>query len=88
MGSETTENERVRATVLGQAAWGAHGSSAEHRRYSERINSASRRRCHCGCGVRATHVGCANGVALMSGCELSVRRWVRTGCIGAEPHHG
>lgn len=24
----------------------------------------------------ATHVGTANGVALMSGCEWSVRRWV------------
>ena len=37
----------------------------------------SRRRCDCGCGRRATHVGTANGIAMMSGCELQVARWVR-----------
>lgn len=26
---------------------------------------------------KKTHAGRANGVTLMSGCELSVRRWVR-----------
>ena len=36
-----------------------------------------RRKCRCGCGGRVTHVGGANAVALMSGCELSVRRWIR-----------
>jgi hypothetical protein len=39
----------------------------------------SRRRCSCGCGARATHVGFGDGVALMRGCELYVRRWVRRG---------
>jgi hypothetical protein len=38
-----------------------------------------RRKCRCGCGGRATHVGGANGIALTMGCELSIRRWVRTG---------
>ena len=38
----------------------------------------SRRRCHCGCGKRASHMGQANGVTLMMGCELSVARWVKS----------
>lgn len=39
-----------------------------------------RRRCPCGCGQTATHSGLGtNGIALMSGCELRVRRWVRDG---------
>ena len=38
-----------------------------------------RRKCYCGCGGRATHVGGANGIALTGGCELSMRRWVRDG---------
>ncbi len=39
-----------------------------------------RRRCPCGCGGTSTHSGRGtNGVALMWGCELHVRRWVRDG---------
>lgn len=39
-----------------------------------------RRRCPCGCGHTSTHSGRGtNGVALMWGCELYVRRWVRDG---------
>jgi len=37
----------------------------------------SRRRCHCGCGKRATHIGLANSMAMTRGCELYVRRWVK-----------
>lgn len=59
----------------GTAAWGEVGSAADHVRYLEPINS--RRKCHCGCGGRKTHAGMANGVCLMSGCELRVRRWVK-----------
>ncbi len=40
--------------------------------------SSSRRRCHCGCRRRATHVGQANGITMMMGCELSARRWMRS----------
>lgn len=40
--------------------------------------SKSRRRCHCGCNRRASHMGQANGVTMMMGCELSVARWVRS----------
>jgi hypothetical protein len=37
----------------------------------------NRRACHCGCGKRATHVGVADGIALMDGCGWSVRRWAK-----------
>lgn len=36
-----------------------------------------RRRCGCGCGGWKTHCGLANGVGLRSGCEWSIRQWVR-----------
>lgn len=38
-----------------------------------------RRRHRCGCGNKRTHVGLGDGVALMDGCEMCVRRWVRDG---------
>lgn len=38
----------------------------------------SRRRCHCGCNRRATHMGQANGVTMVMGCELSIARWVQS----------
>jgi hypothetical protein len=53
------------------------GSATEHARTMAAIRPRSRRRCGCGCRRRATHTGLANGVALTSGCELSVRRWVK-----------
>ena len=34
-------------------------------------------RCQCGCSGRASHLGLADGACMMSGCELTVRRWVR-----------
>ena len=55
-----------------------HGS-ADGERDMWPMPSRSRRRCHCGCGTRSTHVGGNNAIALMSGCELHVRRWVRDG---------
>jgi hypothetical protein len=62
----------------GMAGWGCHGSALEHGRYSEKIADRRRaRRCHCGCGKKSTHLGKANGVALASGCELSIARWVK-----------
>ena len=56
-----------------------YASATEHKRTLTPAPSKSRRRCHCGCKTRATHIGQANGCALMSGCELHVRRWVRDG---------
>lgn len=38
-----------------------------------------RKKCYCGCGGRLTHIGLGDGAGMMSGCELSVRRWVRDG---------
>jgi hypothetical protein len=71
------EREQVRAAALGQSDWGVHGSARHHRRYIEELPKRFRRRCDCGCETRASHVGMANGVALTSGCELSMRRWAR-----------
>lgn len=75
----SAERERVRAAAAGQGPWGVHGSASDHLRYAEPMPAKYRRRCRCGCGQRASFVGHANGLALMSGCELSVRRWVRSG---------
>lgn len=58
------------------AGWGEWGSSDRHARYCEPLKS--RRRCHCGCGGRKTHIGMCNGVGLVWGCELKVMRWVRS----------
>lgn len=38
-----------------------------------------RRKCRCGCETRAKFTGFANGVAMMDGCEMRVRLWVRDG---------
>jgi hypothetical protein len=61
----------------GMDGWGQVGGLPHQVRYMEPAPSTSRRRCSCGCKGRAARVGFANGVALMSGCELVVRRWVR-----------
>lgn len=65
----------------GTDAWGQVGSSTEHVRYSEQLpkRRGRYRTCHCGCETRSTHRGMANGVCLVSACELAIARWVRTG---------
>lgn len=57
--------------------FGVIGSVDGHR-YMQPVQSRSRRRCPC-CKARATHMGMNNGVGLIAGCELRVRRWVRDG---------
>lgn len=57
----------------GVLAWG----SAERHERTMNPSPNRRRKCRCGCGGRVTHVGTANGVALMSGCEWTVRKWVQ-----------
>lgn len=42
-----------------------------------------RSKCYCGCDGRATHIGLGDGAGMMSGCELSVRRWVRDGAAAS-----
>lgn len=64
----------------GTATWGQWASSEKHVRYMEPLEPEYRlRKCRCGCLRRETHRGMANGMALMEGCELEVRRWVRDG---------
>lgn len=71
--------ERVRATLAGKVgADGLRWGSADGHRSMVQSDPKSRRRCNC-CGRRATHVGLGDGLALMSGCEMRVRRWVRDG---------
>src|ERR1700743_92587 len=53
-----------------------HGSVFDKRTMAI-VPPKSRRRCHCGCKKRATHRGCGNGVTLVTGCQLYIRRWVR-----------
>lgn len=62
----------------GTEGWGRIGST-DHVRYAEAVSPKSRHRCSCGCKMRATHVGMANGVALTTACELAIRRWIKTG---------
>ena len=59
--------------------FGKHGSATLHKRYMQKVNSKSRRRCHCGCKKVAKFMCMANGVCLGKGCEIYVRRWVRDG---------
>lgn len=62
----------------GTEGWGEFGSGAKHIRYAEPAEPRSRRRCSCGCRMRATHRGMANGVCLRVGCKLSIARWVKS----------
>jgi len=48
-----------------------------NRSMKKRVNKRSR--CGCGCNLAATHMGLGDGAGMMSGCELTVRRWVRDG---------
>lgn len=63
----------------GTQEWGQYGSANAHVRYAQAVPPKSRRKCRCGCDRRATHMGMVNGVGLVTGCELRVRRWVKTG---------
>lgn len=88
-------NSPIQAGDLCRVVWGALGSASpniglivkviaflgEHSKYAEPAPSTSRRRCHCGCGLRASHRGMANGVCLVLACELGVRRWIKTGYV-------
>lgn len=69
----------------GTAGWGQVASAAEHVRYAQPVRPASRRRCHCGCNRRATHLGMANGCGLVTGCELSIQRWIKDGAHARLP---
>lgn len=59
--------------------FGKYGSATEHQRYVEKNTYRKQRVCSCGCNTTATSKGMANGVCLIEGCDLRVRRWVRDG---------
>lgn len=62
----------------GTATWGQSASALEDVRYADPITGrAGRRKCSCGCDRASSHRGMANGICLVSGCELSIRRWVK-----------
>jgi hypothetical protein len=61
----------------GTGEWGQSAAAIEHVRYAEPVTGRGRRKCHCGCGRSASHRGMANGICLTTGCELSIRRWVK-----------
>lgn len=75
--NEMTNAERSAAMRGGMEGWGQYGGAAWHIPYAKAVEKGYRRLCQCGCRRRATHYGCANGVVLREGCELSIRRWVR-----------
>ncbi|HEY5819233.1 MAG TPA: hypothetical protein VIU14_12700 [Mesorhizobium sp.] len=55
------------------------GDTTQYKRTMRAAMPWSRLVCRCGCDRRATHLGLADGFGMMSGCELTVRRWVRDG---------
>lgn len=72
--------EATRAAVAGKfGADGTRSGSVDGHRSVVTGPARRRRKCPCGCGTRATHIGLGDGIALMSGCQLSVHRWVRDG---------
>ena len=73
------KNALVAAMRGGTDGWGQVASAIEHVRYAQPVRPSSRRRCHCGCDQRATHLGMANGCALTTACEMAIGRWIKTG---------
>lgn len=82
----TIAREDTKAMLAGKiGADGTRFGSVDGSRSIVAAPSRSRSRCGCGCGSRATHVGLGDGVALMQGCEMKVRRWVRDGYGTGDP---
>ncbi len=65
------------AMTTGTVGWAQWGSAQHHAMYVEPLSYPTRRMCRCGCHKRMTHKACANGMALATGCEMEVRRFVR-----------
>lgn len=94
VGHSRADLDRPLMVVLSGEAQGDHASedghgvrevaapmwgSADGVRSRRQLGLASRRLCQCGCGHRASWLGLEDGVAMLAGCDLSVRRWVRDG---------
>lgn len=56
----------------------AYYDALKDQRSCGRLPETSRMRCPCGCERRATHYGAAKECTMMVGCELYVRRWVKS----------
>ena len=57
--------------------YGTWGSVFHHALAVIPIEGRRRRMCRCGCRKRSTHKVCANGVALMQGCEAAAGEWAQ-----------
>jgi hypothetical protein len=73
---------RTQAILSSPGDWGVYANAGEHQRYMERVEDLRSRCAYCpkpevGMKPRATHLGMCNGLALMSGCEWHVRKWVK-----------
>lgn len=79
MTEETSAARKARMASKG--GWQMSGSVATDPRHTELLpsNTRNRSRCHCGCGGKCSHGGFANGLIMASGCEWSMRVWVRDG---------
>lgn len=79
--NELSPRALAAAMRSGTHQWGTSGGISGHALYFElRPKKRGRQpKCHCGCNGPKTHTGKANGVALTSGCELYIRRWVKKG---------
>ena len=76
----TIARENLKAGLAGKiGSDGTRFGSVDGSRSMVNCLPRSRRRCGCGCKGKAAHVGLGDGMALMMGCELRVRRWVRDG---------
>ena len=77
---QTLKGQALKAAMQGGVAgWGEFGLSSEHIRFAVAVKNSSCGRCSCGCESRATHHGAANGIVLVTGCQLSIQRWIKTG---------
>ena len=78
--NDLSDKARSAAMRGGTAGWGEVADSRGNMRYIEKVGAYRRKRCSCGCGQRGTHYGACNGIVMTSPrCELSARRWAKTG---------
>lgn len=86
MGDLNSMSQAARSAAMrgGMDGWGQVGGQPRHIRYMEprKRRPGRQPKCWCGCETNKTHRGLANGVCLISGCELAIRRWVK------EANHG
>jgi hypothetical protein len=82
MDTITRSSREVEARLNSRGGWGVHGSAQAHMRYAAPRPQMRRLCSKCkddGRRARSTHVGMANGVVLMSGCEWHVYQWIAAG---------